>query len=153
MTAATKSRGLRVVGLAARLRSLRLARGVTQGQLAAVAGMARTTLVMFESERSLPSLDSLCGLADALDVTTDELLGRMPALAAEMRSALELCDPDGGRLGILAPEDAEVRALCERIGYGAVMDSAARQWRLKDQLGAFTGGPCVATVRRALGRP
>jgi hypothetical protein len=71
---------------------------------------------------------------------------------AEMRDLLELCDPDGGRLGIEAPEDAAVRALCERVGYGAVMDSAARQWRRQDPHGAFTVGPCVSSVRKALGR-
>lgn len=35
------------------------------------------------------------------------------------------------RSGITAPEDAEVKALCERHGYGAVMDSASRQWEAK----------------------
>ena len=46
-------------------------------------------------------------------------------------------------LGISAPEDAQVRALCERIGYGAVMDSAARQWAQKDPMGAFYIGGCL----------
>lgn len=45
------------------------------------------------------------------------------------KSALSL---DARANGITAPEDKSVRALCERHGYGAVMDSAARQWHLRD---------------------
>ncbi len=44
---------------------------------------------------------------------------------------------------IFAPEDPEVKAICERIGYGAVMDSAARQWAEKSPEGALTVGPCA----------
>lgn len=47
-----------------------------------------------------------------------------------------------------APEDAEVRELCERIGYGAVMDSAARQWQKKDPIGAFACGPAMGSIER-----
>jgi transcriptional regulator with XRE-family HTH domain len=66
----------RVVGFAARLRRLRNERGLTQAQLAAAIGRARVSVGYFECEETLPSLDTLCRLADALDVTTDELLGR-----------------------------------------------------------------------------
>ena len=50
------------------------------------------------------------------------------------------------RENLRAPEDELVAALCERIGYGAVMDSAARQWRKKDPVGAFLVGPCIGSV-------
>lgn len=40
-------------------------------------------------------------------------------------------------LHIKAPEDVAVEALCERHGYGAVMDAAARLWAVKDSMGAF----------------
>lgn len=63
---------------------------------------------------------------------------------------IDLIDADGvGAKSITAPEDAEVKALCERIGYGAVMDSAARQWFLKDSVGALTVGPCAGLIRDA----
>lgn len=39
--------------------------------------------------------------------------------------------------------DGYVRDLCERYGYGAVMDSAMRQWIKKDQMGAFYIGGCL----------
>lgn len=69
----------------------------------------------------------------------------------ETRVMLEHCDE--GRAGrVNAPEDAYVRELCERIGYGAVMDSAQRSWELKDAIGCFTCGPCLSTVRSLLKR-
>ena len=53
---------------------------------------------------------------------------------------------------IRAPEDPAVKMLCERFGYGAVMDSASRQWIRKDPRGAFYIGGCVGdrTARAAL---
>ena len=53
---------------------------------------------------------------------------------------------------ICADEDDQIWHLCERIGYGAVMDSAARQWRRKDDKGAFLVGPCVLVAQLALSR-
>ena len=46
---------------------------------------------------------------------------------------------------IHAPEDPEILALCERLGFGAVMDSAARQWAIRDPVGAFFIGGCLGT--------
>ena len=53
-----------------------------------------------------------------------------------------------------APEDEAVLTLCRRHGFGAVMDSAARQWaRLPEgKPGAFFIGGCIGdtTARAAL---
>ena len=54
---------------------------------------------------------------------------------------------------ITAPEDEAVKHLCERHGYGAVMDSAARQWAKKPHgSGAFFVGGCIGdeTAKDAL---
>ena len=52
-----------------------------------------------------------------------------------------------------AVEDAEVRALGERIGFGALMDAAEKEWRASLAAryplcvgGEFVHGPCRATV-------
>jgi hypothetical protein len=37
-------------------------------------------------------------------------------------------------------KDAQVLEMCERIGFGFVMESAARQWEKLDPVGAFTVG-------------
>lgn len=42
-------------------------------------------------------------------------------------------------------EDGAVLALCEQWGFGAVMSSAARQWKERDPVGALTVGPCVGS--------
>lgn len=73
----------------------------------------------------------------------------------KLRKALDLVDPDmmGGEgdraRAISAPEDAAVDAICKRIGYGAVMDAAARLWFRVDPVGAFVTGPCAGMVRQA----
>ncbi len=49
-----------------------------------------------------------------------------------------------------APEDMEIEALCLRLGFGAVLSSAARLWARRDDTGAFTLGHCRAIVGSAL---
>jgi hypothetical protein len=49
-----------------------------------------------------------------------------------------------------APEDPEIKILCERIGYGAVMDSVGRQWAKKNPGGAFALGPCRESIQSFL---
>lgn len=50
------------------------------------------------------------------------------------------------RMYIKAPEDDEILLLCLRYGFGAVIDSAARQWQKRDSWGAFVVGPCRGSV-------
>jgi hypothetical protein len=69
---------------------------------------------------------------------------------AELCEIIELMDIDGERQGIKDYRDTHVRIMCEEYGYGAVMDSAARQWREKDPIGAFMVGPCVALIRKVM---
>jgi hypothetical protein len=105
--------------------------------------------------QDLPDLLAALDAARAEAGALRERVETLTAALVEAEDVFELCDPDGGRLTIHAPEDAAVRALCERIGYGAVMDSVARQWRSKSirdggGIGAFTTGPCVGTVQSTL---
>ncbi len=48
---------------------------------------------------------------------------------------------------LIAAQDAEVLELCKRIGFGFVMDSAARQWKMRDPSGALTVGPPPTDVK------
>ena len=52
---------------------------------------------------------------------------------------------------ISAPEDSIVGELCERIGYGAVMDAASRLWMKKSGGGAFIIAGCYDVVAIAIG--
>jgi transcriptional regulator with XRE-family HTH domain len=64
---------------AARLRKLRKDRRLTQGQVAERAGVSRNYVHRLEvGARKLPTREVIVGLAHALDVTTDELIGSFP---------------------------------------------------------------------------
>src|SRR5271168_618149 len=59
-----------------RLRSAREKRDLNQADLAKRAGLQVSAISHFETGTRKPSFDNLRRLADALDVTTDYLLGR-----------------------------------------------------------------------------
>jgi transcriptional regulator with XRE-family HTH domain len=63
-----------------RLRAAREKRGLNQGDLAERAGLQPSAISHFETATRKPSFDNLRRLADALDVTTDYLLGRVKEL-------------------------------------------------------------------------
>ena len=60
-----------------RLRTAREYRGLNQSELAVKAKMQASAISHFETGTRKPSFDNLRNLADALDVTTDYLLGRV----------------------------------------------------------------------------
>ena len=64
-------------GFPGRLRAARDKRGQSQGELANRAGFQASAISHFETGTRRPSFDNLRRLADALDVTTDYLLGRV----------------------------------------------------------------------------
>ena len=58
------------------LKEIRLARGMTQEQLANICGLEQSRIARYESGKREPDLDTLRKLAEALDCTLDELIGR-----------------------------------------------------------------------------
>ena len=72
-----KSTNKRSEAFLARLRTAREKRGLSQGDLANRAGLQASAISHFETGTRKPSFDNLRRLADALDVTTDYLLGRV----------------------------------------------------------------------------
>ena len=60
-----------------RLRAARDIRDLSQGELAKRSGLQPSAVSHFETGARKPSFDNLRRLADALDVTTDYLLGRV----------------------------------------------------------------------------
>ena len=60
-----------------RLRAARDMRGWSQGELAQKAEMPPSSIAHFETGSRKPSFDTLRRLANALEVTTDYLLGRV----------------------------------------------------------------------------
>jgi transcriptional regulator with XRE-family HTH domain len=66
------------IAMAVRLKRLREERGLSQGQLAKLSGIPKGTLIQWEYGKRTPLLDAAAKLADALDITLDELAGRPP---------------------------------------------------------------------------
>lgn len=108
---------------------------------------------------SAPPLPGEQVLANRIEALLDAEAPAQPKPEA-VQEALEWAESQRSRAvsraeHISAPEDEAVRLLCERHGYGAVMDSASRQWMKKDGSGAFFIGGCVGdtsfkTALRAL---
>lgn len=86
-----------------RLKAARELREWSQGQLASQAGMPPSSIAHFESGSRKPSFDTLRRLANALEVTTDYLLGRVddPSLA-------QAADPLFRDVGKLTGHDREL---------------------------------------------
>ena len=59
-----------------KIRDLRKERGLNQDQLAELASLNRVTIAKYESGRVEPGAHALARIADALEVSTDVLLGR-----------------------------------------------------------------------------
>jgi transcriptional regulator with XRE-family HTH domain len=73
-----------------RLRAARETRGLTQGELAERAGLQPSAISHFETGARKPSFDNLRRLADALEATTDYLLGRVSGLTGLATGAEKL---------------------------------------------------------------
>jgi transcriptional regulator with XRE-family HTH domain len=86
-----------------RLRAARELRQWSQSDLATRAGMPPSSIAHFETGTRKPSFDTLKRLANALEVTTDYLLGRVedPGLA-------EAGDPLYRDMGKLSDKDREL---------------------------------------------
>jgi transcriptional regulator with XRE-family HTH domain len=86
-----------------RLRAARELRQWSQSDLATRAGMPPSSIAHFETGTRKPSFDTLRRLANALEVTTDYLLGR-----AENPGLAEAGDPLYRDVGKLTGRDREI---------------------------------------------
>jgi transcriptional regulator with XRE-family HTH domain len=60
--------------LSKRIKDLRLARGISQEELAHRSGLSRTGMGLLETGKRWPRLDTLVSVAEGLNITVDELL-------------------------------------------------------------------------------
>jgi len=65
-----------IINTGERIRALRQERNLNQEQLAELANLNRVTIAKYESGRVEPGAQALARIADALEVSTDALLGR-----------------------------------------------------------------------------
>lgn len=106
---------------AERLKAAREAKKMSQAGLAKASGLQPSHVSHFETGRRAPSAENLRGLADALGVTTDYLLGRQtrqgiagPRLDQVVTSAERLSDADLDVLAAFAETLAERRRAADR---------------------------------------
>lgn len=59
-----------------RLKELRIAKGMTQNELAKVIGYSSLSYARYEKGECEPDISTLCKLADYFNVSVDYLLGR-----------------------------------------------------------------------------
>jgi transcriptional regulator with XRE-family HTH domain len=62
-------------GFGARLAEFRRARSITQVQLAQAAGTTQRAISYYENEAGYPPVEAIIRLAEALEISADELLG------------------------------------------------------------------------------
>ncbi|MHC2452861.1 transcriptional regulator with XRE-family HTH domain [Bacillus altitudinis] len=79
--------------LSKRLKSVRKNRGLTQEELAKRVKTTKGTISNYENGHSTPSNEMLKDLADALNTTTDYLLGRTENISSE-QVEYDFNDPD-----------------------------------------------------------
>lgn len=65
-----------------RLMVIRKDRKMSQKDLAEAAGITANSIARYEGGSVIPQADSLCAMADALNCTTDQLVGRESFITA-----------------------------------------------------------------------
>lgn len=106
-----------------RVRQLRQERGLTQAELAELAGVSRQLVGAVETGRHLPRVDAAIGLAAALGTSVEDLVAASPADAVGV-----LTDPPDGALVRLA-RVGELRVCLPTTGSGegwAAADAVVR---------------------------
>lgn len=102
-----------------RLKKYREEKGLTQAQLSELAGITTRQIQNYEGGKARPRLDAAEKIAKALNITTDELLGKADMLVAQAaekygargaKQAQQLTDELTGLFtgGDLAEEDMEL---------------------------------------------
>lgn len=74
MTAYDTSQAPHLQAMAANVRRLRLARGITLDRLAAASGVGRSTLARLEANQANPTIETIFAIADALGASIGALL-------------------------------------------------------------------------------
>lgn len=92
-----------------KINELRKSKNITQDELAAELGVTAAAVSKWENGYTLPDILMLCALADFFQVTTDELLGRMPKqglaiIAAENKELGEKVKAMAAQFGIRTAE-------------------------------------------------
>ena len=108
--------------LGSRIRAMRLERKITQEKLAEAAGVGVTHISHIETGNSIPSLQTLVDIINALDCTADELL------CMEVRQSRPMLNNWLGEL-VSDCSDSEVKLITDMV---VAMKAAMRRLKLSD---------------------
>ena len=81
-----------------RIRACRLAKGMTQEQLANEVGVVVTHISHIETGNSVPSLKTLIDIINALDCSADEIKKAKPVVDSWMTEQLADCSADEAKI-------------------------------------------------------
>ena len=108
--------------LGSRIRAMRLERKITQEKLAEAAGVGVTHISHIETGNSIPSLQTLVDIINALDCTADELL------CMEVRQSRPMLNNWLGEL-VSDCSDSEVKLITDMV---VAMTASMRRLKLSD---------------------
>ena len=108
--------------LGSRIRAMRLKRKITQEKLAEAAGVGVTHISHIETGNSIPSLQTLVDIINALDCTADELL------CMEVRQSRPMLNNWLGEL-VSDCSDSEVKLITDMV---VAMKASMRRLKLSD---------------------
>ena len=108
--------------LGSRIRAMRLERKITQEKLAEAAGVGVTHISHIETGNSIPSLQTLVDIINALDCTADELL------CMEVRQSRPMLNNWLGEL-VSDCSDSEVKLITDMV---VAMKDSMRRLKLSD---------------------
>ncbi len=74
-----------------RIKYYRLGRNMTQEKLAGKLHIKRQTLSAYETGHALPNIYVLCSIADVLDISLDELVGRQEEKERDKKTEKKRC--------------------------------------------------------------
>ena len=140
-----------------RLRLARQARGLSQQQLAGVAGVTRQAVSAVESGHSDPSLRVALGLARALGMTVEELFGPGEPGDPVLARPIAPVSAPGSRVALATVGDTFVALpldtdLAARLGFGAAGGLTVRGGGAQGAQGGGTQGTQGAQGSRGPGR-
>lgn len=117
-----------------RLKEIRVEHGLNQRALAELSGLSPQSISSFESGINSPTMPSLCALANALNVSTDYLLGRSDELGG-------VVVPPHGTVSLSEEED-ELLRLFRNLG-------RSRKEDLMIYLRALSGVETISEKKKA----
>lgn len=94
-----------------KIREYRLKNGMTAKQLAAMLHLSESSVTMYETGKREPTPDTLSRIADILDTTVDELLGRQEKKPVATHHELSETEQEIIRLLDQIPEEKRTQVL------------------------------------------